>query len=309
MVFLAFISLVVSGDDYYTNLWTSGLMFAGMASAWNIISGFGGQFSLGHAVFFGVGGYTAILVPTHGGNLYVGMLCGVLLAGFVAAALAVPLFRLRGHFFTIATLGLSIVALALANYFDFLGAAQGIALPFEATLLSNPADYVWVMLGYLALVSAVALYIKHTRLGFSLFAVRDDQEAARSIGINPLLVKSIGLVLSAMLTGLAGALFIHFIGFLDPESAFSIERVGIQLPLLALIGGIGTVIGPIVGALILQTGTDYLRGEFGGEVPGLNYIILAVILITFARFFPGGMTGLATSMRRHLTRKKAHRDR
>jgi branched-chain amino acid transport system permease protein len=216
---------------------------------------------------------------------------GVLVATMLAAGLAWPIFRLRGPFFAIATLALTVVAAALANYFSFTGGPRGVSIPFNKQLFTDLTSYAWLMLGFLALAAAITVGLKRSRLGFYLLAVRDDEDAARAAGISPLQVKTFGLMLSAALTALGGGLFAEFVGFVDPSSAFSLDEVGIRLPLLALIGGVGTVPGPIIGALLMQPSAEYLRGTFGTQIPGLHLIILGILLILAALYFKHGVWG------------------
>jgi branched-chain amino acid transport system permease protein len=296
MAAIGCLAAVVSSDAYWTTLVTGALLFAGLASAWNIIGGIGGQFSFGHAVFFGIGAYVVALLQTRlGWSPWLGLAGAAVAAAAVAALLAWPLFRLRGPFFAIATLAVSAVALSLANYFSFTGGPQGISLPFQDSLFVEPAAYLWLMFGYCAAVVAIAQVVLRSALGYRLLAVRDDDAAARASGIDPLAVKTTGLVLSAALTAIGGGLFTSYVGFIDPASVFSLSEISVRLPLLALLGGIGTVSGPVIGALIVQPGADYLRGEFGTVAPGLHLVVLGALLIVFALFFKRGVHGAVTS--------------
>ena len=281
-----------TGDPYWTNLFTTGLLFAGMASAWNIIGGFGGQFSLAHAVFFGIGAYAvALLQVDRGWSPWLGMVAGAVLAGLLAALLAWPLFRLRGHFFAIGTLALGEVALALANYFSWTGGPRGVRISYADLPVREPTTWAWIMFAYAAAVVAVAVFITRARLGYYLVAVRDGEAAAAAAGANPLLVKSVALVISAALTAIGGGLFVMFLGFLDPDNVLSILNVGVRLPLLALIGGIGTIAGPVIGALILQPGEAYATGELSNLPPGVSQLIIGLLLVFAALFFKRGIWG------------------
>jgi branched-chain amino acid transport system permease protein len=302
---MGLITAWATGDAYWTNLFTTGLLFAGMASAWNIIGGFGGQFSLAHAVFFGFGAYSvALLQVERGWSPWLGLLAGAVLAAGLAALLAWPLFRLRGHFFAIGTLALGEVALALANYFSWTGGPRGVRMSYEDLPVNNQTTWAWIMFGYAAAVVAVSVLIMRARLGYYLVAVRDGEEAAAASGANPLLVKTLALVISAALTAVGGGLFVMFLGFLDPDNVLSILNVGVRLPLLALIGGIGTIAGPVIGALILQPGEAYATGELSSLPPGVSQLIIGLLLVFAALFFKRGIWGslihLARSVRGRL---------
>lgn len=298
------IARAIGSDPYLLTLITSAVLFAGLASAWNILGGFGGQFSLGHAVYFGIGAYSVALLQTRlDTSPWLGMAVGVAAASVLASLLAWPIFRLRGPFFAIATLALTAVALALANFLSFTGGPQGVSIPFTESLFAERGPYLWIMLAYLAVVVAIAQAIARGRLGYSLFAVRDDEDAARASGISPLAVKTVALLISAALTAVGGALFTIYIGFVDPPSVFSIAEISVRIPLLALLGGLGRLSGPVIGALVFQMAADYLRGEYSDVAPGAHLIILGVLLVLFALFFKGGIVGAATDLWRRLVRR------
>jgi len=292
--FLALAAVVgaVSYDEYWLSLAISAMLFAGLASAWNIIGGFGGQFSLAHSVFFGVGAYSVALLQTRQGwSPWAALVVGAVLAAVVAALLALPLFRLRGPFFAIGTLALSEVALALATYFEWTGGSRGVLIPFNEQPVSDPRIWAALTFGFLACCVGVSLVVARGRLGYYLVAVRDDHDAASAAGANPLVVKTIALAISAALTGVGGGIFVMYLGFLDPPSFLSAVQVGAAIPLLALIGGIGTVVGPVLGGLVLQPAETYLKGEMAGLHPGVSEAIVGLLLILAALFFRGGIWG------------------
>lgn len=277
-----------SGNAYWLNVFTLALLFGGLASAWNVIGGFGGQFSLGHAVFFGAGAYVVALFSTKlGWSVWTALVPGVALAVALALLLALPIFRFRGPFFAIGTLAISVVAEAVVNYLSFTGGARGVSLPYDAGFVDQ-ADYGYLMVGYAAFSGAVALFVARRRLGFYLFAVREDEDAAQAVGVNPFRVKTAGLVISAALTGLGGGLYTVFIQLVTPDSVFSIQDIAVEFPLLALIGGVGTVAGPFVGALIIIPGDNYLQGSLG---PSAHVIVLGALLVLAALFFKRGVVG------------------
>lgn len=295
MCCLALVTALFSQDAYWLGLITLGLLFAGLASAWNIIGGFGGQFSLGHGVFFAVGAYAVALLQTRfGWSPWLGIAVGVALTMLIALLLSWPVFRLHGPFFAIGTLALNEVALALANYFEWTGGPHGVRIPFTDAAVTDQAVWPWIMFGYAAAVIAVTLFLTRTRLGYYLVAVRDGEIAASAAGANPLAVKTLGLLLSAALTAIGGGLFATYIGFIDPHSVLAIADVGARIPLLALIGGLGTVTGPVIGALLIQPAEMYLRGELSWAPPGFSLIALGLLFVLAARFFKQGIWGAAS---------------
>jgi branched-chain amino acid transport system permease protein len=292
LVVLGLITVLVSQDPYYRTLATTALVFGGLAVAWNILGGYAGQFSLAHGVFFAIGAYSvSLLLVNKGWPWYVGLLIGVGICVVLAALVSWPLFRLRGPFFAIGTLALSEVAFALAHYFDWTGGSQGVQIPFLERPITDQNVWVVIFFAYLAFCLAVSLAIIRGRLGYYLIAVRDDEDAASASGANPLLVKTIAFMISAALTALGGGLFVLYVGFLDPPSFLSALEVGAYIPLLALIGGIGTLVGPMLGGFLLQPGEAYLRGALAGGTPGVSRLIVGVILILVALYFREGIWG------------------
>jgi branched-chain amino acid transport system permease protein len=294
---LVAIVFAVSGDSFTLNLLATAFLFGGLATSWNIIGGLGGQFSLGHSVFFAIGAYTTA-------NLYLklqispwlALIPSALLAATVGVLISWPVFRLRGPFFAIATMALTEVFLALAMYFENItGGARGLSVPFRAGLQNmifrDRFSYAVLMLSFLAVTILILSAITRSRLGYRLRAVRDNEDAAAAAGINVLQSKLIGMAISAGLTGVGGALFIMYIRVVDPPSLFSLFDVGVKIALIALIGGIGTIYGPLLGALLIIPLETTLRAELSGIVPGGNLIVLGFILMLSALFLKQGIVG------------------
>lgn len=304
MAIAALPMLLVLHDPYWLNIVTFTYLMAGLAGSWNIISGFGGQFSLAHGVFFGIGAYcTARLYMLFGISPWITLVPAALLAAGVAALLSWPTFRLRGPFFVIATMAFNQVAFVLANYFTGItGGPQGVLIPFRAGLLNMIFLERWkygvLMFAFLALVTLVATLLQRSRLGYYLIAVREDEDAAAASGINVLSVKLQGMALSAALTSAGGTLFAMFLRYIDPPSVFSLLDVGLKFALLTLIGGIGTVFGPLLGAALVVPLGSYLQANLGGTWPGAHLIVLGIAMVLAARFMKRGIAGvLAAALR------------
>jgi branched-chain amino acid transport system permease protein len=286
-----------SGSSFTLNILATTFLFAGLASAWNIIGGFGGQFSLGHSVFFAIGAYvTTNLYLRVGISPWLGMIPAACAAALVASLVSWPVFRLRGPFFAIATMALTEVALALGNYFDSVtGGTRGLSIPFRLgfanMIFRDRLSYALLMLGFSALCLLVAVAIDRSRLGYSLRAVRDNEDAARAAGIDVTRVKLVGMAISAALTGVGGSLFMMFVRVADPAALLSLFDFGVKFALIALIGGLGTVYGPVLGAIIVIPLESWLRAELGGILPGANLIVLSVVLIVAALAFRQGVVG------------------
>jgi branched-chain amino acid transport system permease protein len=287
----------VSDDSFTLNILASAFLFAGLATAWNIIGGLGGQFSLGHSVFFAIGAFTVA-------NLYLklqlspwlAILPAALLSAILGALFSWPVFRLRGPFFAIATMALTEVLLSLALYFDrFTGGSRGISIPFrlgfENMIFRDRLSYALLMLGFLAVCLVVMAAVTRSRLGYALQAVRDNEDAALAAGIDVLRTKLAGMAISAALTGMGGVLYMMYVRVADPQTLFSLFDIGVKVALIALIGGIGTIYGPLLGALLIIPLESYLRAELGGAVPGANLIVLGFILMLTALFLRRGIVG------------------
>ncbi|MGI4795576.1 MAG: branched-chain amino acid ABC transporter permease [Janthinobacterium lividum] len=297
-----------SGDTFTLNTLATALLFAGLSSAWNIIGGFGGQFSLAHSVFFAVGAYTtANLYLKAGLTPWFGLLPAAALAAAVACLLSWPVFRLRGPFFAIATMAFTEVALALGNYMEWLtGGTRGMSIPFRLgfgnMIFRDRLSYAMLMLGYTALCLLVVLAVNRSRLGYYLQAVRDNEQAARAAGISVLRVKLTGMAVSAALTGIGGGLFFMQVRVADPAALLSLFDFGVKFALIALIGGLGTIYGPVLGALVVIPLEGWLRATLGGMLPGANLIVLSLCLILASLFMKQGIVGALSAVLRRIRR-------
>jgi len=284
-------------NSSWVGILATAYLFAALACAWNIIGGFGGQFSLGHGVFFAIGAYTvARFYLDLGVTPWLGIFPAAALATIVALLISWPTFRLRGPFFAIATMAINEACFALANYSDAItGGPRGILIPFRAGL-SNMIfierwKYALLMFAFMAIVVLITVWLRRARLGHYLMAIRADEDAAGAAGINVLKAKLQGMALSAFLTGIGGGLFAMYVRVLDPPSLFTLPDIGVKFALIALIGGIGTIIGPVIGALLIVPLENFLRGWLGGDIPGGHLIILGAILVIASLFLKRGVVG------------------
>ena len=310
---LAFAPLALLADDpHWLNIIAFTYLMGGLAAAWNIIGGFGGQFSLGHGVFFAIGAYVTVrLYLSFDLSPWVTMLPTALLAALVAALISWPTFRLRGPFFAIATLAFNEVAFVLANHFDSVtGGPRGMQVPFKAgfanMIFLERWHYALLMFCFAALVIGVCVLLRRRRLGYYLLAVREDEDAARASGIDVLGVKLRGMALSAALTSIGGTLFAMYLRYIDPPTLFTLPEVGVKFALLALIGGIGTIYGPLLGAALIIPFENFLRAELAASLPGLNLAILGLLMVLAALFMKRGMVGVWSDWRRKARDKALH---
>ena len=308
---LAFLPFVLLIDDaYWLNIIAFTYLMGGLAASWNIIGGFAGQFSLGHGVFFGIGAYvTAKLYVAYDLSPWLSMLPAALFAALVATLISWPTFRLRGPFFAIATLAFNEVAFVIANHFDSItGGPRGIMIPFKAgfgnMIFRERWQYAVLMFVFVAVVIAITVVLRRSRLGYYLLAVREDEDSARASGINVLGVKLQGMALSAALTSIGGTLFAMYLRYIDPPTLFTLPEVGVKFALLSLIGGVGTIAGPLLGAALIIPFENFLRGELADQLPGMSLAILGLLMVLAALFMKRGIVGALTDLWVFLRKKK-----
>jgi branched-chain amino acid transport system permease protein len=295
----------VLGDQYLVDVFTATALLAAAGMSWNLLGGYTGQFSLGHAAFFGIGAYTSVLLFTeYHVSPWLGMLAGAAIAGAVGLAIGALTLRLRGPFFVLASIAFAQVLLILAIQWVWLtGGSTGISVPYEpgfATMtFTDRRSYAWLIGGFVVLLFLLTAWLSGRRLGFGAVAVRENIAAAESLGIDSTLVKLKMTVLSAMLTAVTGTLSAFYIAFIEPESSFNVTR-SIDFVLVAIIGGMGTAIGPVIGAVLVEVLHNGLRGALGSGHDGLYLVIYGGLLIVVMLFLPRGLVGGALWLRSRL---------
>ena len=299
-----------AGDAFTLNILATTFLFAGLATAWNIIGGYGGQFSLSHGVFFALGAYlTANFFIRFQISPWLALLPAMVLASATAVLISWPAFRLRGPFFAIATMAFNEVVFVMANTLESLtGGPRGLTVPFRVGLQNmifrDRMSYAVLMLGFLVVCLIIGLLVLRSRLGYYLQAVRDNEEAAQASGIDVLHTKLKGMAISAALTGAGGVFFTMQVRIIDPSSLLTLSDVGVKFALIALIGGMGRAYGPLFGALLVVPLESRLRADLGAWAPGSHLIILGAVLILAALFFKRGLVGAADSVWAHLRAKQ-----
>ena len=275
------------------------LIWGSSAAAWNVAGGYAGQVSLGHSAFFGLGAYAAALLGTRWGlSPWLGLAVGAVVATIVGLVIGYLSNRLRGPYFVLATIAFSQVLLIVGSRWrGFTSGSEGIPVPFRPgfwTLgIADKRVWVWIVLGLAILVYLVQLYLDRSRRGYQLAAVREDEDAALSLGVPARWLKVAAICVSAALTAACGALWAQYVGFVDPLYVFSVD-LSVRFALAAIIGGLGTALGPFLGAVLITTLETYLRATFGGigaGFVGIYLIIYGSVLILVVRFAPAGLTG------------------
>lgn len=290
---LAAIPLVVT-NNYYLDSIIVVFFWGSMAAAWNLVGGYAGQLSLGHTAFFGIGAYaSSILFARYALTPWLGLFAGAALAMVFALFVGLVCFRLRGPFFALVTIAFAEVGLIVASSLrELTKGAEGFNIPFrpsfENMLFRGKVAYFYVFLAYAVLLYVISRAVERSRLGYFLVAFREDEEAARMLGVATVRVRLVALGASAALTAVGGTLYAQYYQFLDPASTFGIN-FSIQVALLTMVGGIGTAGGPFIGALLMTPLGQFFRAWLGGGAAGLYLALYGIALILVVLFLPHGI--------------------
>jgi branched-chain amino acid transport system permease protein len=285
-------------DVYTRNLIIITLLFAGLAQAWNILGGYCGQISLGHALYFGVGGYVSTLLYVQGGiPPSIGMFAGGIVAGLLALLVGWPCFRLSGHYYAIATVVVGEIGYLLFLNWDFVGGATGVYVPFHGEswaalqFRTQKLPYHYVALAFVAVTWMTAWLIEGSRWGFAWRAVKDDVVAARSLGVRIFPSKMAAAAISGFFTGVGGAIYAQYVGYIDPDSVLA-GNFSILIALPAVLGGVGTLWGPILGAALLTPVSELSRSYLGGSGRGIDLMLYGTLIVVVALARPQGLISL-----------------
>ncbi|SAL34064.1 branched-chain amino acid ABC transporter [Caballeronia turbans] len=271
-------------------------IFGALATAWNIVGGFAGQLSLGHAVFYGIGSYAAtLLVIDFGITPWLGMFAGAAISAAAAIVIAYPTLRLRGPFFALATIAfLEVCRLLTVHEESWTGGSAGLNVPLNIGLqwmvFREKWAYLLIAFGFLLVTLWAAWLIRRSRFGFYLIAVREREDAARAVGVNAVKVKIGAAVISAVLTSMIGSFHAMYLTFIDPSAAFSLE-LSVQIAMFALIGGLGSVAGPLAGAVLVLPIAELARGWLSSFGSGTHGFVYGVVLVLVVLFIPRGLVG------------------
>jgi branched-chain amino acid transport system permease protein len=302
-LFFIFVALLIAYPLFFRNPFPRHLlimimMYAVMSIGWNIIGGYGGQVSFGNAVFFGVGAYaSAVLLTKAGLSPWIGMAAGCVSSLALAVIVGYPCFRLKGHYFAIATIAVGEIMMGLFMVWDFVGGAVGIYLPILPQSFSNfefhatKLPYYYIMLAIFLLALGVCSLVERSRLGYYLRAIKDDPDGARSVGISIRRYKLYAFSLSALLTSICGTFYAQYVLYIDPGSTFNL-MISIQLCIISLIGGLGKLFGPVIGAFVFIPLVELTRVYLGSEGQGIDLMLYSLLMIVVAILRPQGLSGL-----------------
>ncbi|HBE76991.1 MAG TPA: branched-chain amino acid ABC transporter permease [Firmicutes bacterium] len=292
---IALIFPIFIHHDYVMHISWMIFLFAAMGVGWNLIGGYAGQLSLGHAAFFAVGAYTSALLYA---NFHLTPLIGGLAGGIVAMVFALligyPCFRLRGPFFTLSTIAFAeIVRILLLHFTGFTGGALGVTIPFtgERPLylqFYSQVPYYYIALAILAAVLVFAFLFERSKTGYYLAAIREDQDAAESLGVKSYRVKLISLLCSAFIVALCGAFFAFVSGYIDPDGVCSID-FSTEIAVIVIIGGIGKLWGPVLGAALIIFLTEATNAYLGSLKGGAGMLLYGILLVVVVLTKPEGI--------------------
>ncbi len=273
-----------------------------LAQSWNMLGGYGGQFSFGHALFFGSGAYVQAMAQlSWGWNAWLALAAAVLVAAAVGALVGALTFRygLKGSYFALVTLAFAEVFRILAVSVDFTGGGVGLMLPLRESFANlqfgSRKGYIGLVLGFVVAALCVTSWLRHSRFGAQLQAVRDNEDAARAIGVDPWAVKLGAITLSAAFMGAGGAFYVQVFQYIDPGLAFG-PASSVEALVAAIVGGMGTLWGPLLGAAVLHLLAELTRNLFG-QLPGLNMVVYGSVLVLIVMFMPRGLSGVGRSLR------------
>lgn len=310
-------------DQFLVSLAVLVLYWAYLGNAWNILGGYAGQFSFGHAMFYGIGAYTStVLLVDYRISPWVGMLVGALLAGLFGAIVAFLLFRfgIRGHFFALGTFAIAEMVRLVATELEFINTSIGIHIPlvkgddwlrlqFEETV----ANYYYVILGLFVFGMIVTITIVRQKIGYYFQAVREDEDAAEALGVDVLRYKVLAMAISGALTAIGGSFFTQYFLFVDPSIAFGVS-LSVQILLRPIVGGVGTIWGPLVGAILLTPLSELTReivrdppsflGFIDGRA-GVDVMLFGAILIIVILYMPNGLVGASRQLRDRLRMRRS----
>jgi branched-chain amino acid transport system permease protein len=290
---------LVIHDGFFLDSLVLILMWGAVSGAWNVAGGYAGQVSLGHSAFFGIGAYSAALMATRlHASPWLGMLAGAVVATAAGLVIGYLSNRLKGPYFALATIAFSQVLLIVASRWRaFTAGSEGVPVPFRPGLwtlgFASKVSWVYLVLCLALAIYLVQVYLERSRIGYQLAGVREDEDAAQALGIPSRRLKVRAIAASAALTSVCGTMWAQYVGFVDPFYVFSVD-LSVRFALNAIIGGVGTAMGPFVGSLLITSLETTLRAVFSdvrGGLVGIYLIIYGCLLIVVVRLIPQGLVG------------------
>jgi len=281
---------------YFIDIFISIFLYAYLGIAWNIVGGYCGQISLGHAAYFGLGAYISTTMFTKFGvSPWIGMIVAALFVGLIAALLGYPSLRMRGPYFVFFTIAFAeFIRIAFSNW-RWVGASMGIIIPFKGTWSSftfmDKTNYYYIAFALMIIGLLISYLIARSRTGKYFLAIREDETMAEALGINTAAYKTIAFVISASLMAVGGTFYAQYTLYIDPDSTMSLS-ISLMALLIPVVGGAGTVIGPVLGAAALIPLWEYSRAVLGGRLTGISLMTIGLITMIVVISLPQGAIGL-----------------
>jgi branched-chain amino acid transport system permease protein len=301
---------LLTASNVVLNFLILALMIALVGQGWNVLGGYGGQYSFGHAAFFGTGAYvTAIVQMRYGVDAWTGFALGIAGGALTGAAIGALTFRsgLKGSYFALVTLAFAEVLRILASVAPITGAGVGILIALDlrpqAFQFQSRAPFYWILLALVGVSLVIVRLIEQSRFGAWLVAVRENEDAARALGVDATQVKLAAITVSAAMTAAGGAFYAQYFLFIDSGIAYG-PWISVEALLAPIVGGIGTVFGPLLGALVVRT-LGELTKLGTGDAPGLDLVIYGGLLILVVAFAPRGLAGVLSNLRGRVVRLRS----
>jgi branched-chain amino acid transport system permease protein len=302
-MFLLILFPLVIKVKFYQHLLIMIFLYITSAGAWNILGGYAGQISFGQAAFFGIGAYTSTLLLVHSGvSPWIGMGAGAFLSILFSAAIGYPCFRMLGHYFAIATIAFGEILFIVVSNIEAIGAGRGITLPIlkeswvNLEFHKSKTPYYYIALGFALSIFLITHLIERSRMGYYLKAIKEDPVAATCQGINTTRYKSYAIMISAFFTSISGSFYAQYALFIDPESVLALS-LSIIFCLIPILGGAGTIWGPIIGTCVFIPLSEFTRIYFGGGGKAIDTMIYGALIVLISIFQPEGLVGLLRKLK------------
>lgn len=298
LLFFLVIAPLLIQDTHFQHLLIMLMLFATLSQAWNLIGGYAGQVSFGHAAFFGIGAYGAMAPLNHWGlTPWAGMLIGALAAVLLALIIGVPVFRLRGHYFAISTFAIAEVLRELFLSWEWVDGAFGLDAPvldpgfYNFMFYKTKLPYHYTVLLFFIVMMFLMYRVERVRMGYYFRAIKQSLNAAEALGVNTSRYKLYAMLLSAFFTAICGSFYAQYILHIEPATVLSLD-ISIKIVLVTVLGGAGTLWGPLLGSAILIPLSEYTRIWLGGTGMGIDLIVLGALIVAICILEPRGIVGL-----------------
>jgi len=285
-------------DTHFQHLLIMLLLYATLSQAWNLIGGYAGQVSFGHAVFFGIGSYAAMAPLIHWGlTPWAGMLIGGIVAMLFSVIIGVPVFRLKGHYFAISTFAVAEVVRELFSNWEWVDGAIGLDAPvldpgwYNFMFYKTKLPYLYTVLAFFFIIMLLTFRMERTRMGYYFRAIKQRPEAAEAMGVHITKYKQYALMISAFFTAICGSVYAQYVLHIEPHTVLSLD-ISIKIVLITALGGAGSLWGPLLGATIMIPLQEYSRVFLGGTGKGIDLIVLGALIVLVCIYEPKGIVGL-----------------